>query len=231
MRSKIIVLLATVAVVVASCSSSSGSEEIATSTAPTTSEASTTTAPTTTTTVPPSTTATVAPTTTMAVTTTVVKSADEASSSDTEPWANVPATSDTVMVYGSEASGTPAQIGSDVSDGVTVLTLQYTDRVEMSDPRASGTAEWTAVLTSPDGNEFGGTWVAENATLTNEGGEWVGYRTGTYIQSRHMPSAVTSNTGVLVGEVHYIGQGAYDGLRMDLYTSSDGIIGSIRPVG
>jgi hypothetical protein len=212
----VFVVLALVAV---GCGSSSGGDD-----------STTTTQAATTTTAAPSTTTTQPPTTTVAATTTVVAAPAEATTSDTEPWAGVPATSNTVMVYGAEVGSTLTQTGLAEIDGVTVLTLEYVDTIEMSDPRASGTAEWTATAYSPDPT-VGGTFVAEEATLTNDGGEWVGYRTGIYILTRNMPSALTTNVGVLIGEVHYIGRGGYDGLRMDLYTSSDGIIGTIRPVG
>lgn len=142
----------------------------------------------------------------------------------------VPGPDETVLVYGGEVNSKFAQTESSDSDGVTVLTIEYVDTIEMSDPRASGTAEWTATLYSPPGDDLGGTWTSEGATLTNDGGTWVDYRLGTYILARNMPSALTTNPGVKTGEVHYIGQGGYEGLRMDLYTSSDGYIGTIGPV-
>ena len=135
------------------------------------------------------------------------------------------------MVYGSQVKSSFAQTVSTETDGVTVLTFEYVDTIEMSDPRASGTVEWTAMFYSPE-STVGGTWVSEEVILTNDGGEWVGYQTGTYILTRNMPNALTTTIGVKIGDIHYIGQGGYEGLRMDLYQSSaDGIIGSLRSVG
>lgn len=195
------------ALAVAACSddTSAGDSDPTATTTTTTVESTTTTAEDTTTTTPATTTTTVA-----------------------EP--EVPDASATVLAYGAEVRSKVNQTGSTESDGVTILTLEYVDTIEMSDPRASGTAEWTATLYSPDGNDLGGTWVAEDATLTNDGGTWVGYRTGMYGFTRNMPSAISTTPGVKTGEAHLVGQGAYEGLRLDLYTSSDGIIGTIRPV-
>lgn len=201
-------LLATavlIALVVAACSDDTSTDDSAAAdtTTSTTAESTTTT--------------TEDPVTTTASTTTT----------EAEP---VPDASETVLVHGEEVRSNVNRSTGTETDGVTLLTLEYVDTIEMSDPRASGTAEWTATLYSPDGNDLGGTWTSEDATLTNDGGTWVGYRTGTYGFTRNMPGAVSTDLSVKTGEIHYIGQGGYEGLRMDLYTSSDGIIGTIRPV-
>lgn len=193
------------AVLVSGCSGESGSAQ------------------TTTTTVAEETTTTAVPETT---TTTVVEE-----TSTTVQEAAAPDPTKAIVVYSTDVRSAYKQTESTEVDGVKVLTIEYSDTIEMSDPRASGTAEWTALLYSPlDQGLVGGTWTSEGGTLTNDGGTWVGYRVGAYILTQNMPSALTTDSGVVTGEAHYIGQGGYEGLRMDLYTSSDGIIGTIGPL-
>jgi len=154
---------------------------------------------------------------------------DSSSDETTMPWSGVPATADTVMVYGSWTDTIGTQTGSAPAGGVTVETFEYSEGLELSDSRASGTTEYTSTLYIPD-TGVGGTWVVEEVTLVNDAGTWTGYGTGTYIYTNNMPDALTSSSVVRIGEWHLIGDAAYEGLRLDFYSSSDGVIGTINPV-
>jgi hypothetical protein len=64
----------------------------------------------------------------------------------TLPWSEVPATADTVMVYGSWVDTTRTQTGSESTDGVEVDTFVYSEGLVLSDSRASGTTEYVATV-------------------------------------------------------------------------------------
>ena len=84
----------------------------------------------------------------------------------------------------------------------------YTCELDMSDPRVSGTEIHDALhfVVGRAWAESGGVWVAENATLTNEGGSWSG-----------SVQATEDGGSRPVGEAHYVGEGAYEGLQFHYY--------------
>lgn len=86
---------------------------------------------------------------------------------------------------------------------------------------------------SPTPRPVGPGWskTHESPTTVADGGSWVGYAAGAYIYTDNMPDALTTGEAVITGEWHLTGTGEHEGLRLDLYSSSDGVIGSIRPLG
>jgi hypothetical protein len=132
-------------------------------------------------------------------------------------------------VHGSWTDSTSTQTGEEFTDGVEVLTIEYSEVLEMSDPRASGATDYTSTLFVRD-IQVGGTWVNEEVTIVNDDGTWVGHAMGAYVYTDNMPNALTTENAVIIGEWHLVGAGEYEGLRLDFYNSSDGVIGSIRPV-
>ena len=146
-----------------------------------------------------------------------------------ESWSDVPATSDTVMVHGSWTESASTQAGNEDRDGVSVVTIDYSDVIELSDPRASGAMDYTTTVSTPAA-QVGGTWVIEEVAIVNDDGTWVGDAVGAYIYTDNMPNALTTDNTVIIGEWHLVGEGEYEGLRLDLYSSRDGVIGGIRPV-
>ena len=106
------------------------------------------------------------------------------------------------------------------SEGDEVIEERFVCETEMSDARATGIEEYPLIVTrviDPD-EAVGGTWTAEDTTLTTEDGVWRGSGYGVVDMVGVSPLA----EGIWpfnYGEVHYVGEGAYDGLRMYLYIS------------
>ena len=136
-----------------------------------------------------------------------------------------------------------------VEGRVEIVRVDYAgSRLAMSDPRASGTMSecvaetqtpWVEVAGATGRGYAGGHWVIETCTVTNNGGSWVGHGLGVHVFTRNLPSGTASAPSVLegtpdvtsIGEYHFRGEGGYQGLAMDLYTETEGVvIGSIRPI-
>jgi len=78
-----------------------------------------------------------------------------------------------------------------------------TCQLDMSDPRVSGTETHNRFRYYIEGEE-GWLWVAEEAIITNSEGTWRG-------------TAQAADDGTPIGEAHYVGEGAYDGLVFHYY--------------
>ena len=105
-------------------------------------------------------------------------------------------------------------------DGTEVVEERFTCRTTMSDPRASGAEEYPLIVTriTDPSNPVAGLWHAEGATITNDDGVWRGNGFGVVDLVGVSPLA----EGVWpfnYGEVHYTGEGAYDGLTLHFYIS------------
>ena len=81
--------------------------------------------------------------------------------------------------------------------------LVATCRLDMSDPRVTGTETHAGIIVF-DGGEVGDVWFAADATITNDGGSWTGW-------------AQAADDAVPIGEANYVGDGAYAGLEFHYY--------------
>jgi hypothetical protein len=122
-------------------------------------------------------------------------------------------------------------VSEEAVDGVDVIVEHFVCEDEMSDPRVSGTEDMMVVSRVAD-YSTGGTWTAQDTTLTNDGGTWRGSMQGVVDLAGVHPFA----EGVRpfnYGEAHYIGEGAYDGLEYHYYISGSngtaGVTGWIQP--
>lgn len=79
-------------------------------------------------------------------------------------------------------------------------------KLDMSDPRVSGTETHDRIRYYWDEGAAAGMWLVEKATITNTEGTW-----------RGTAQAVDDITPM--GEAHYAGEGAYDGLVFHYYFS------------
>jgi len=102
------------------------------------------------------------------------------------------------------------------SAGVEVVEERFSCETEMSDPRASGAEEYPVIITRIVTPGVGGLWTAEGATLTNSEGTWRATGHGTVDLVGVSPLA-EGTWPFNYGEVHYTGEGDYDGLTMRLY--------------
>lgn len=78
-----------------------------------------------------------------------------------------------------------------------------TCQLDLSDPRVTGTETHDSIIFHP-GGEVGDVWFAADAMITNDEGSWTG-------------SAQAADDGVPIGEAHYVGDGAYEGLEFHYY--------------
>ena len=81
----------------------------------------------------------------------------------------------------------------------------------MNDPRVSGTERqdrFRFVIGRPG---FATVWVSEEATITNADGTW-----------RGSVQAAESSDAWPIGEAHYVGEGAYEGLEFHYYFADIG---------
>lgn len=104
------------------------------------------------------------------------------------------------------------------SDGVEIIEERFTCETEMSDPRATGAEEYPVIITRIVTPGIGGLWTAEGATLTNSEGSWTATGRGTVDLAGVSPLA-EGTWPFNYGEVHYTGEGSYEGLTMRLYIS------------
>ena len=108
-------------------------------------------------------------------------------------------------------------VSDEVVDGVNMIVELFVCEDTMSDPRVSGTEE-LLVETQLVDSTVGGTWTTREATLTNDGGTWSGTLQGIVDLEGVLPFAeglVPYN----YGEAHFVGEGAYEGLKYHYYIS------------
>ena len=108
-------------------------------------------------------------------------------------------------------------VSDDTVDGVDVIVEHFVCEDDMSDPRVSGTEDLMSVSRVADW-ATGGTWIAQDATLTNDRGVWRGSVQGIFDLIGVLPFA----EGVVpynYGSGHYIGEGAYEGLEYHYFIS------------
>lgn len=129
----------------------------------------------------------------------------------------------TVVVGNLVCSGLPPESPSE-SDTASALTERFQCHDETSDPRVGGT-ETITLVTRIAGSSIARTWVSETAELTNDGGTWHGTGQGLVDLVGVLPQA----QGVKpfkYGEMHYVGEGAYEGLEYHYYfAGSDSRVG------
>ena len=77
---------------------------------------------------------------------------------------------------------------------------------DMSDPRVNGTETQDRFRYVVGRIWAGGVWVAEDTEITNPGGTWSGSAQG-----------AEDDEGIPIGEAHYVGEGAYEGLEFHYY--------------
>lgn len=108
--------------------------------------------------------------------------------------------------------------GAEVTEGDPPVTkVQFVCQSTLSDDRVSGTEELTLVWLSM-GAAQGQVWVTESATLTNSGGTWTGTGAGVFDFVGVLPTS-PGLTPYNYGSVHYVGQGAYQGLEFEEFIS------------
>lgn len=96
-----------------------------------------------------------------------------------------------------------SDLGTDPEDPEGESGDLVTCELEMSDPRVSGTETHDRFRYYNIGDDSLA-WVAEEAVITNEEGTWRGI-----VQA--------GDDGTPIGEAHYVGEGAYDGLEFHYY--------------
>jgi hypothetical protein len=136
-------------------------------------------------------------------------------SSDSTVDQSVPPDDAIVVVGTGTCDMTP--VSDDMADGVRVLVEHFVCEDDMSDPRVSGTEDMRIVSRIADGTT-GGTWIAQDATLTNDQGVWRGSVQGVFDLVGVLPFA----EGVVpynYGTGRYIGEGAYEGLEYHYFIS------------
>ena len=82
---------------------------------------------------------------------------DPPTEGETSPTEGVAATVDTTMVQGSFTDSTSTQTGNEFVDGVEVVTIEDSEVLEVSDPRASGTMQYTTTLSALNPQDGGKT--------------------------------------------------------------------------
>lgn len=125
----------------------------------------------------------------------------EASTAETAPFHAIPA--DSVVVTGT-ATCEFSQEGVDPTGGDNNDLV--TCELDMSDVRVGGTEVHDRFRYYVE-DETGWVWVAEDAVITNDEGTWRG-------------SAQAADDVSPIGEAHYVGEGAYEGLEFHYYFAS-----------
>lgn len=129
----------------------------------------------------------------------------ETTTAETAPFHAIPA--DSVVVRGtatcvfSDEGVDPT--GGDNNDLVTC-------ELDMSDPRVSGTETHDRFRYYYEEGDEAGMWVVEEAIIVNSEGTWRG-------------TAQAVDDGTPIGEAHYVGEGAYEGLVFHYYFSDASI--------
>lgn len=126
-----------------------------------------------------------------------------------------PPPDDALTVVG-DAACSWSLTGEDVVDGVRVIEERFDCRLDLSDPRVSGT-EVVDVVTRIDDWARGGTWTA-TGRITSEDGSWVGTGHGAVSTVGNLPEAPGLSPANF-GEMRYEGEGALDGLTFQYYVS------------
>ncbi len=139
--------------------------------------------------------------------------------------------SDAVLVVGNGVCAV-STLGDEFVDGVTIITERFDCETVSSDPRTSGIEIYPEIVSRITDMSKGGTWTAEGITLTNDEGVWRGTGHGAFDLRGDLPFA----EGIRpfnYGEINYVGEGAYEGLRLHIYISGPneqaGLAGWIQP--
>jgi hypothetical protein len=139
--------------------------------------------------------------------------------------------SDAVFVVGNGVC-TISTLEDEVVDGVTVITERFDCETVSSDPRTSGVEIYPEIVSRITDKSRGGTWTAEGITLTNDEGVWRGTGHGAFDLRGDLPFA-EGISPFNYGEINYVGEGAYEGLRLHIYISGPneqvGLAGWIQP--
>lgn len=155
---------------------------------------------------------------------------------DVVPVELVATTTDAEMVFGSSS----CEMLSDSTtwaDGRAVIVEAFECDQQMSDPRASG-VEVSTTTSWGIGRGGGGTWISDDAVLTNDDGAWRGAAYGVYAKVDRLPSVDSNERFYTWGVSRYLGEGAYEGLELVTYSSGTvsqpaiaGWIGPVEPSG
>jgi len=136
-----------------------------------------------------------------------------------------------VLVVGDSVC-TVSTLGDEVVEGVTVITERFECETTSSDRRTSGVEVFPEIVSRISDPSTGGTWTADDITLTNDGGVWRGTGHGAFDLRGRLPFA-EGVSPFNYGEVTYLGEGGYDGLRLHIYISGPneqaGLAGWIQP--
>jgi hypothetical protein len=112
--------------------------------------------------------------------------------------------------------GTSECVITDRTFNGDMITELFECTVEMSDPRVTGTETLTAV--TQDGDK-GGVWTVDDAVLTTGDGTWRGTGQGVVDYVGVLPTA-QGMAPYNYGELHYRGEGRYEGLEFHYYLSA-----------
>ena len=116
-------------------------------------------------------------------------------------------------VYGSVRC-TITSSEDEFADGFVIIRESYACIHEMSDPRVTG-SESLPIVSHSVGN--GGTFTVADAVLETDGGTWRGSGRGVFTFEPVLPEPLLPP--INFGEMHYIGEGAYEGLEYRYYLS------------
>jgi len=108
-------------------------------------------------------------------------------------------------------------VSRDTGDGSVRIEQEFTCDVDMSDPRVSGT-ESLPIVTVLVGTD--GIWAVEGAVLSTEEGRWTGSGRGVATAADIWPGERLGEY-LNIGEMHYVGEGAYEGLQYHYTAGSD----------
>ncbi len=78
--------------------------------------------------------------------------------------------------------------------------------LDLSDPRVSGRETQDRFSFLAGQLWSGGVWIAEDSSIANDGGKWRGVAQG-----------AEDDEAIPIGEAHYVGEGAYEGLEFHYY--------------
>jgi len=105
-------------------------------------------------------------------------------------------------------------VSEEMGDGVVTIEEQFSCATELSDSRVSGTQTLPIVIRMLG---MDGTWTVSGAVLSTEEGRWTGSGRGVATFSELEMPAETLAPPLNFGEMHYSGEGPYEGLEFHYY--------------
>ncbi len=136
-----------------------------------------------------------------------------------------PSTSTAVVTSPTAVAGTSScTYGADserIVDGAVQLTVQMHCPLQMSDPRVTGSEDFTLVIRQLDA-AVAATWTATDMVLTTAGGTWRGEGSGVVDYQGNLPMA-PGLSELQIGGFDLVGEGNYEGLEFHFYIAGAGV--------